>query len=274
MFWKRLVSGIILVLAALALMLLGDIWLLAAVGVLSLTGVFELLRVFGLHKHPFSAVVYIGTVLFDVLLFSKINQGAWAWTVIILVFIVMLAVYVIRYPKDTVDDVAKCLFAFLYVPVLLSFIYRVRCMENGEWLVWLVMIGSWGSDTCAYVTGMLMGKHHFSELSPKKTIEGCIGGILGASLIGFLFALFFPKENRMIFDPKICFPVVCAVCALISQLGDLAASAVKRNYDIKDYGNLIPGHGGVMDRFDSVLFAAPFVYYLLVLFTAWGSLGL
>jgi phosphatidate cytidylyltransferase len=181
---------------------------------------------------------------------------------------VLLSGYVFRYPKDTVDEVAKCIFSFLYVAVLMNYIYQTRCLYDGKWFVWLILIGSWGSDTCAYVIGKLIGKHHFSKLSPKKTVEGCVGGILGAALIGFAYAFYFPNsENLLTISPKVVFPVIAAVCALVSQIGDLAASAIKRNYDIKDYGNVIPGHGGILDRFDSVLFVAPLVYYLLDFFS-------
>jgi phosphatidate cytidylyltransferase len=195
------------------------------------------------------------------------------WAVLILVLLVLLAFYVIRYPKDTIDEVAKCVFAFLYVTVLMSYIYQTRCLAEGKWLVWLILIGSWGSDTCAYVIGKLIGKHHFSELSPKKTVEGCVGGIAGAALLGFCYAFYFPDQSYLSVSPKVVFPVIMAVCALVSQIGDLAASAIKRNYDIKDYGNVIPGHGGILDRFDSVLFVAPFVYYLLNIFSMAGYTG-
>jgi phosphatidate cytidylyltransferase len=100
-------------------------------------------------------------------------------------------------------------------------------------------------------------------------VEGCAGGIAGAALIGFIYAFFFPnKGDVLMFSPKIVFPVIMAVCALVSQIGDLAASAIKRNYEVKDYGNVIPGHGGILDRFDSVLFVAPFVYHLIILFAS------
>ena len=131
--------------------------------------------------------------------------------------------------------------------------------------MWLIIIGAWGCDTCAYVIGKMLGKHHLSQLSPKKTWEGCIGGVLGAGLLGFCFACFFPYRDLFIFTPKVAFPLIIMVSAVISQFGDLTASAIKRNYEIKDYGKIIPGHGGILDRFDSVIFVAPFVYYLLVL---------
>lgn len=102
-----------------------------------------------------------------------------------------------------------------------------------------------------------------SKLSPNKTIEGCVGGIIGAALIGFLFALAFYRTQTALWWQ---FAVVGAVSSVISQIGDLTASAIKRNHDIKDYGTLIPGHGGILDRFDSIIFTAPIVYYLVTMF--------
>lgn len=264
MFVTRLLSGAVLVVAAILLFFFGDIWLLLALGLLSLAGNYELLRVFRLEKHPLGVVTYLTTVLYYIMLYF----GWQIWTaslVIPIVVLVMLIIYVVQYPDYKIDLVTKALFAFLYVSVLLSFIYLTRCMGQGEWLVWLILIGAWGSDTCAYCAGMLIGKHHLSELSPKKTVEGCVGGVLGAGLIAFIYAFFFPAQDAytMVHYPYIVFPIIAIICAVISQIGDLAASAIKRNYQIKDYGKVIPGHGGVLDRFDSVLFVAPFVYYLL-----------
>ena len=106
----------------------------------------------------------------------------------------------------------------------------------------------------------LIGKHKMpSKLSPNKTIEGCVGGVAGAALIGLIFALVFFKHGQIIWQ----LPIIGAVSAVISQIGDLTASAIKRNHNIKDYGNLIPGHGGILDRFDSVIFTAPIVFYLI-----------
>ncbi len=263
MFITRLLSGIVLMVVALVVLIFGDFGLLAVLGLLSLIGMYELLRVLKMEKHPISIVAYLGTVAQYVLMY--LYPGRWTMGIFILSLVVMLIIYVLQYPGYKVDKVAYGLLSMIYVGYMLSYVYQTRCLENGNWFVWLIVIGAWGSDTCAYVVGMLFGKHHFSELSPKKTIEGCIGGVVGAGLIGFLVSLFFPYENAFILPAMIVFPLVAMIAAVISQFGDLAASAVKRNYEIKDYGNLIPGHGGILDRFDSVIFVAPFVYYLLVL---------
>lgn len=268
MFITRLLSGIVLLAAAALLFVVGDIWLIIALGILSLVGVYELFRIWGMEKHPLAIVTYVATVgCYAMFIDYPFNLGLHEIMPII-ALLALLTVYVIRYPKDHINQVAKSIFALIYVPVMMSFVYLLREYEMGEWLIWLVLISSWGADTCAYCVGKLIGKHHFSELSPKKTIEGCVGGIVGAALIAFGYAWFVPEGmgEYFILDVRIMFPVVAAISALISQIGDLSASAIKRNYEVKDYGKIIPGHGGVLDRFDSVIFVAPFIYILLYVF--------
>ena len=183
------------------------------------------------------------------------------------VFMLSMLLYVVCFPKYRSEQIMANVFNFLYAPVMLSFIYLTREQEAGKYIVWLILISSWGCDTCAYVVGMLIGKKKiFPVLSPKKSLEGCIGGVVGAGLIAALYAIF-AVEN--VFPDKrvtIVITVICMVGAVMSQVGDLAASAIKRNHEIKDYGKLIPGHGGIMDRFDSVIVTAPMIYFLTVLF--------
>ena len=171
--------------------------------------------------------------------------------------------YVIAYPVFRFEQVITAFFGLFYVSIMLSYIYRVAALEDGGILVWLIFIGAWGSDTCAYSVGMLLGKHKLSpKLSPKKSIEGSIGGVIGAALLGYIYALITGYKITGIENPRVLFAIIGAAASVISQFGDLAASAIKRNYDIKDYGRLIPGHGGILDRFDSIIFTAPIVYYL------------
>ena len=130
----------------------------------------------------------------------------------------------------------------------------------------MVFICSWVCDTCAYCVGVLIGKHKMApKLSPKKSVEGSIGGITGSAVIGAVFAYFLQNSIHSQMNLMVIFAVIGAAGAVISQVGDLAASAIKRNHDIKDYGKLIPGHGGILDRFDSVIFTAPVIYFLFVI---------
>ena len=151
---------------------------------------------------------------------------------------------------------------------MLSFIGMTRALpEIGNKVVWMIWISAWGSDTCAYCVGMLTGKtigNHkvFPVLSPKKSIEGCIGGVVGAALLGMLFGHFVMGSDY----GTIMMGIICGIGSVIAQCGDLAASAIKRNYNIKDYGKCIPGHGGILDRFDSIIFTAPCIYFLIYFF--------
>lgn len=263
-FVTRTISGIILVLIAILALVKGGFILLTITAAVSLIGTYELLRAIKLDKAHIGIVAYISVIAYNILLYMQ--KTDFFLCLFVCMLLLLLALYVFTYPKYTTEQIAMTFFIFLYAGVLLSFIYQVRCMENGYILVWLIVVGAWGSDTFAYLTGMLLGKHKLpSELSPKKTIEGCIGGVIGAALIGFVFSFFYPDGVLFYLSPQIVFPIIGAFGSVFSQTGDLAASAIKRNHGVKDYGDLIPGHGGIMDRFDSMLFVAPIVYYLLTL---------
>ena len=181
---------------------------------------------------------------------------------IILVLMLAMAVYVLAYPKFVAEQVMTVFFGVIYVAVMLSFVYQTRCLPDGMVMVWLIFLSSWGCDTCAYCVGMLIGKHKMAPiLSPKKSVEGGVGGVVGAALFGAIFAACMNHFACADVSPMLC-AVICGVGGAISQIGDLSASAIKRNHEIKDYGKLIPGHGGILDRFDSVIFTAPIIYYL------------
>lgn len=206
--------------------------------------------------------LYLLLLLLDCELFQGDRIGCLLGVVVVL-FIAELFIYVFCFPKYRPEQIACCEFAFLYAPVMLSFVELTREAPGGEYLVWIILISSWGCDTCAYVVGMLIGKKKiFPVLSPKKSLEGCIGGVAGAALLGALYGLFVTGNNARELG---VYALICAMGAVVSMVGDLAASAIKRNRGIKDYGKLIPGHGGVMDRFDSVIVTAPIVYFLTVL---------
>ena len=129
---------------------------------------------------------------------------------------------------------------------MLSYLYQVRAMADGKYLVWLIVLSSWGCDTCAYCAGMLLGKHKLAPvLSPKKIHRGSRGrrGRSGPSGLFICAATLGTRWWRLAI-PVVACAAACAIAAVISQIGDLAASAIKRNHNVKDYGHLIPGHGG------------------------------
>ena len=263
----RIISGSFLLIAAIFFLLFGGLPLLLILLFCSEVGLFEFYRATkvlpeGKIFSPLSVTGYLLTGVFYFFLFWKNDTEHMLFIAVSLIVITMM-IYVFTFPKYHADQIAYCIFGFLYVPLMLSFVYRVRALEHGIFTVWLIFLASWVCDTCAYLTGMAIGKHKLAPvLSPKKSIEGAIGGILGSVLAGFLYS-YFVLEKQMP-GTLIGILIVCAVGAVVSQTGDLAASAIKRNHEIKDYGHLIPGHGGILDRFDSVIFTAPMIYFLIV----------
>lgn len=254
MFKTRLISGIVLVALALLLIITGGNVLLGALCVISLIGMFELYRIFKIEKEPAGVAGYIAAIVYYLnLLFGFIPD---MMMFVLSVLVVLMFIYVFSYPKYKTEQMLAAFFAVFYVAVMLSFVYRTRMLPMGTYTVWLIFLCSWGCDTCAYCVGMLIGKHKMAPvLSPKKSIEGAVGGVVGAAALGAIYA-------AVTHGPLVEYAVICAVGALISMVGDLAASAIKRNRGIKDYGKLIPGHGGILDRFDSVIFTSPIIFYL------------
>lgn len=262
MFKTRLLSGILLMVICIAAMAAGGCILFGLVTAISVIGLFELYRAAGMEKRGAAWAGYIAGILLDIAVLA--GRPEYVPAVLIGAMMCMLAVYVITYPKYHAEQIMLLVFGVCYVALMLSYIYRVRMLDGGIYSVWLIFVGSWGSDTCAYCAGKLVGKHKLpSELSPNKTIEGCVGGVAGAALIGAVYAGIFAGRLTMFREPVPAFAVIGAISSIMSQIGDLAASGIKRSYGIKDYGRLIPGHGGILDRFDSVIFIAPAVYYLL-----------
>ena len=272
MFRTRLISGIFLVVIALAVIIAGGPVLGCALLFCAVVGMQELYRAAGVVSagsgasgvfNLLNGAAFLGIAVYYVLLMTR--QNTYLPMCVILSLMLILAVYVLTFPRFHADQAMAAFFGLVYVGVMLGFIYLTRMGENGRIIVWLIFLSSWGADTCAYVTGMTLGKHKMAPvLSPKKSVEGAVGGVAGAALLGVIYAFAVNGGNSV---PQ--FALICAAGAVISMIGDLAASAIKRDKDINDYGTLIPGHGGILDRFDSVIFTAPVIYFLhLLLVTA------
>ena len=261
MFRTRLLSGIVLVVLALVLIITGRDILLGALLIISWIGMFELYRIFGLEKTApgvlgyLTAMIYYGNVRFgflpDMMIF-------------VLGFLILLMfIYVFTYPKYRTEQMLAAFFGVFYVAVMLSYVYQTRVLAAGAYIVWLIFLCSWGCDTCAYCVGVLFGRHKMApHLSPKKSVEGAVGGVVGTALLTAGYCAIFRGAMGISTEDILILSAISAIGALVSMVGDLTASAIKRNYDIKDYGKLIPGHGGILDRFDSVIFTAPLVYFL------------
>ena len=179
-------------------------------------------------------------------------------TVLLLLFIQIIVTNM----KTNFKDIAYTFFGIFYIIFFMTFISKINSMENGKILIWFVIIAAWGTDIFAFFVGLNLGKHKFSKISPKKSIEGCIGGVIGAIILILIYTYIVNTYFNMHYS-YIYITIISVILSLIGQVGDFAASSIKRYVDIKDFSELIPGHGGMLDRIDSLLFLAPFAYVLL-----------
>lgn len=248
---------------------LGHNVIVVALFLLSIIGLNEYYNAFNNKYKCVKSVGYIATfALYAYLLAEKyihIN-GSIMLLLIPCILIVLAGILVFTYPKYSVIDIFMTFVGVIYVPVLFSYIIEIRNMENGFILVWFIFLSAWGSDTSAYFAGKFLGKHKLAPvLSPNKTIEGAIGGVLGAVILCIIYTMVCHEWFDVLISNKFYVGLIGGIAACVSQIGDLVASAIKRFVDIKDFGKIIPGHGGILDRFDSILFTAPVVYILLIL---------
>ena len=273
MFVKRLLSGIVLIAVMGTCFAFGGYLLSALLMIISIIGYFELVKALcsETEKRNINGPDLIAVVSI-VLYYMAVNFTSDATYLIIGIgsfMVVELVWFVVKFPVYSSDRIVRTVFSVIYCPVMLSFIYMIRELEGREFLVWMVLISSWGCDTLAYCAGSLFGNHHpFKELSPKKSTEGCIGGIIGSAALGLIFGLLYVKRFMPVQYVEWKIALICGVGALMGMVGDLAASGIKRNNNIKDFGYLIPGHGGVMDRFDSMILCGPAAYILTYLLVA------
>ena len=180
------------------------------------------------------------------------------------ILIILFAQVIATEMKTNFKDIAYTFIGIFYVVFFIMFVAFIDGMPDGKILIWYAILAAWGTDIFAYFIGKNFGKHKFSKISPKKSIEGCIGGTIGAVLTMLIYT--YVANTYWGMDYSYLFVTGMAVIlSLLGQIGDFAASSIKRYVDIKDFSNLIPGHGGMLDRIDSLIFLAPFAYTLFTL---------
>ncbi|WP_297425085.1 phosphatidate cytidylyltransferase [Clostridium sp.] len=237
---------------------LGGIYLKGFILALSIMALWEFYN--ALNEKSLKPVKIAGYILLITYYFINNNFEFMMYILVIAAFL-LLIIPVINL-EYTFIDVSLTLLGFIYCGILFSFVYLVNAKPLGEFLVWIIFIGSWLSDTAAFYSGKFFGKHKLSpRVSPKKTIEGSIGGLIGATIFSGIFGII--VQRYVYIMPVYNYFLIGTMCGLFGQLGDLVASSIKRYVGIKDYSNLIPGHGGILDRFDSIIFSATIVFYYL-----------
>ncbi|MFI3206918.1 MAG: phosphatidate cytidylyltransferase [Clostridia bacterium] len=264
----RIISGIVILLFGLAIIVFNSSFPLSlniVIAIISAGCVYELIKVVGLLKRweflfpsmivsvlvPFSGIAFNGT-----------------FTLYCIYSFVMFLVLILHHKTVTFKDLVVVYSMCLMIPSALQTIVNIRALSDNHGMFFvLIAIGSaWVPDIGAYFAGTFFGKHKLCpDISPKKTVEGFVGGIIFSIIVMMVAGYVF---SELIYGGTVAvnylsLAIIGAVCSLISVVGDLSFSIVKRNCGVKDFGNLIPGHGGFLDRFDSVIFTSPFVYLIL-----------
>lgn len=268
----RVISGLIGLALLIGVLYLGPVAVGIIISIIAAIGLYEFYHsISKINVNPIRLLGYLSIIPLLLLSIKRLNYftldfnylvGAIIFTIIF----ISMALIVFKHKSYNIVDVCATFFGIAYVPFLLSFAILIRNMEFGGILIWLIFIGAWGTDTMAYVFGRLMGKRKIlPEISPKKTLAGAIGGVVGCMVLMCAFGYIVDWY----FGVKLIIPglaLLGLLCGVVSQVGDWAASAIKRYVKIKDFGYIMPGHGGVLDRFDSILVVAPTVFFVLSLF--------
>lgn len=263
---KRILSGILGFPLVVLIFIFGNSYAIdITISFVALIAMHEYLKALKKIGNPLKILSYISCLIIAFLhIIPKEYLGFSLAIIISCIMTVLFVKVIITKMKTNLSDIMITLFGIAYIVFFSSFIPLLYGTIIGKYLVWYIFIAAWGTDTCAYFIGSKYGKHKFSKISPKKSIEGCIGGTLGAIIIAIIYTIFINKLGNLNIS-YIYIGLVTILLSILSQIGDLAASSIKRTVGIKDFGNLIPGHGGILDRLDSVIFIAPFAYFLLTI---------
>ena len=262
---KRIISGIILFPLLAILLIFGNKYLVDVfISIVAIMSIHEFYKAFKDKAKPITWTGYFISALicFIHLVPSEFILPAIS-VAILFSLLVLFAQVVFTSMKTNIKDIAISLLGICYIPFFIVFLPLIRDnLENGIILLWYVFFISWGTDVFAYFIGRKFGKHKFTEISPNKSIEGCIAGLFGAIVISMIYTLI----CNSVWNLNINYLYILGIAiflSIVSQIGDLSASSIKRYCKIKDFSNLIPGHGGLLDRIDSVIFILPFAYFLL-----------
>ena len=228
-------------------------------------GTYELLIGTGLVKHP-RLFIYSGVMALWCVLWSGLGLGqVWLLLSVLLFWGLLFMEVMLSEMKIPFSKVSICFAGGVILPLLLGSLVRIHQTEHGRFFIMIPFVLAFLSDTGAYFAGLKFGKNKLApKISPKKTIEGVVGGVLGAAVGMLLFCMIL----QVFWDFEICYwavPIYGLIGSLAGVFGDLCFSVIKRQTGIKDYGNLIPGHGGILDRFDSMMLVGPLAEVLLIL---------
>ena len=266
---QRVITAVVALLIFIPLTVMGGLVFQAASGILAIIGVYELFRMKGLQLASFEGIVAaLGAVVLvlpakEWLFFLPLK--ATSFTLFYFLVMLLLASAVFSHNTYTFDDVAFPILVSLYVGMGFQAFVLARGEGSNLSVIMYALIVVWSTDIGAYMFGRQFGQHKLAPtVSPNKTIEGSLGGILSAVVLAGLFLFFYPTKGAFVYNNWVMLALT-VIFSVVGQLGDLVESAFKRHYDVKDSGKILPGHGGILDRFDSLLFVFP-VMHLFGLF--------
>ena len=256
---KRIITSIFALAVLIPVLIFSGTWVFPiALAIVSVICLFEMLKCMGAHKNiALTLPLYVFAIAFPVLqkLFENdMYVAIIAFMAAVAYIIYAFALVIWSHGKLTYSNVASICLTCFYILIAINMILYIRDFgESGQFIYLLIFVGAWVTDVFAYFTGVFFGKHKLIEdVSPKKTIEGSIGGTvfcaLAFVLVGIIVRQFFARDVNLIF-----LAVSGIIMAVIAQVGDLILSVIKRHYGIKDFGKIFPGHGGMLDRFDSIM---------------------
>lgn len=252
--------GAILVAPFLVFLYIGGIYLKILTLILSMIGLYEFYSAVNTKDtHIFDVLGYVFCIIYYLGLRNTFKIDLLVYEIAALALI-SFCITVIN-NKFNFLDVSTTVLGFIYVPIFLSFITLTESTKYGHVLVWVIFISSWMCDTSAYYFGRFLGKRKLCpNISPNKTIAGAIGGLLGSTVACMVYGIAIRSSVQI---PLYHFVIIGLLGGILGQFGDLTASSIKRTAKIKDFGSIIPGHGGILDRFDSILFTSFLVYYYI-----------
>ncbi|MDW7660969.1 MAG: phosphatidate cytidylyltransferase [Bacillota bacterium] len=253
----RVISAIIALPILFFVLLTGGISLYVSTFLLSLIGLYEFYKAFSKKYQPVKYAGYIVTAAWFLGYFANFSSDYFTFLIALFLFFIMALTV---FTKQDIMGSAITFIGFFYVTFALSHIIMISEVDN-NFFIWYPFIIAFITDTFAYLTGKLIGKTPLiPSVSPNKTVEGSIGGIVACLIFSFIYARIWNPDFQI-------FAIFLGlVGSMLSQVGDLIASKIKRVFEIKDFGKIMPGHGGVLDRFDSLLITLPLVYYFIVLY--------
>jgi phosphatidate cytidylyltransferase len=259
----RVLSAVLGIPLILFVLYFRGLFLYLFVAAVSLVGLFEYYRALkNININTNSSFAYLSVVVYFLMFLLPVTFTRPGF--IIAFSVIALFTYEILTQKHNIPEIAMTLLGIAYIPFLFSHILFIEKLNYGSIIIWLPFLTAWFTDTFAYFVGLSIGKRKLCpKISPKKTVEGAVGGIIGAITLTTLSGLIFMRFGIGI--NLIHYIIAGLLCGIASEIGDLAASYIKRYTGVKDFGNIIPGHGGILDRFDSILFTAPVIYYYFVL---------